>query len=68
LTEYIGTDPSKFHLYIANEDDDNGCDFLENTYMNAKTDGNNLSFITRNSDIDKVIGNHHEANNQDYGE
>lgn len=61
LTEHIGTDPSKFHLYIAKEDNDNGCDYLENTYMNAndirnlsvwiQINDNSLSIITRNSNI-----------------
>jgi hypothetical protein len=71
LTEHIGTDP-KFHLYFAKDDNYNGCDCLENTYLNTndirdlsawvQTYDNSHRIITRNSNIDKVIGNHYEAN------
>ena len=59
LTEHIGTYPSRFHLYIAKEELDNGCDYIENTYTNAedmrviyvfiKSDQENLTFTIRNS-------------------
>ena len=61
LTEHIGTDVTHFHLYIAKEDNDNGGDYLENTYMGAndirvisiwvQTNDDTLTIITRNSNI-----------------
>jgi hypothetical protein len=60
LTEHIGTDSTRFHMYNAKEDLDNAADYLENTYMNAdditraisvyvKTSDTNLIFTVRNS-------------------
>jgi hypothetical protein len=61
LTEHIGTDVSQFHLYIANEDADNGTDYVENTYTNAmdirtiavwvQTNDSSLRITTRNSNV-----------------
>jgi hypothetical protein len=62
LTEHIGTNASKFHLYIAKEDNDNAADYLENIYMGAndlrvisvwvQMNDSNLRITTRNSNTD----------------